>query len=71
MSVQLSGNGTEFTRLAILKWVQDTAIDWHYIAPGKPQKNGFFESFNGKLRDECLNKTLFRSLRDARETLAT
>ena len=32
-------------------------IDWHYIAPGKPQQNGFIESFNGKLRDECLNET--------------
>ena len=67
----VSDNGTEFTSMAILKWVQDTAIDWHYIAPGKPQQNGFIESFNGKLRDECLNETLFRSLRDARETLAT
>jgi putative transposase len=67
----VSDNGTEFTSMAVLKWVQDTAIDWHYIAPGKPQQNGFIESFNGKLRDECLNETLFRSLRDARETLAT
>ena len=55
--------------MAILKWVQNTGIDWHYIAPGKPQQNGFIESFNGKLRDECLNETLFGSLREARETL--
>lgn len=67
----VSDNGTEFTSMAVLKWVQDIAVDWHYIAPGKPQQNGFIESFNGKLRDECLNETLFRSLRDARETLAT
>lgn len=61
----VSDNGTEFTSMAVLKWVQETGIDWHYIAPGKPQQNGFIESFNGKLRDECLNETLFGTLRDA------
>ena len=35
--------------MAILKWVQDTGINWHYIAPGKPRQNGFIESFNGNL----------------------
>ncbi len=65
----VSDNGTEFTSMAILKWVQDTGIDWHYIAPGKPTQNAFIESFNGKLRDECLNETLFSSLADAKETL--
>ena len=55
--------------MAILKWVQESDVDWHYIAPGKPQQNGFIESFNGKLRDECLNETLFGTLRDARKTL--
>ena len=65
----VSDNGTEFTCMAILKWVQDIGIDWHYIAPGKPQKNGFTESFNGKLRDECLIGTLFGTLGDARATL--
>ena len=61
--------GTEFTSMAILKWVQDTGIDWHYIAPGKPTQSAFIESFNGKLRDECLNETLFSSLADAKEAL--
>jgi len=65
----VSDNGTEFTSMAILKWVQDAGIDWHYIAPGKPTQNAFIESFNGKLRDECLNETLFSSLADARESL--
>ena len=65
----VSDNGTEFTSMAILKWVQDTGIDWHYIAPGKPQQNGFIESFNGKLRDECLNEMLFSSLAEAHTTL--
>ena len=65
----VSDNGTEFTSMAILRWVQENGIDWHYIAPGKPTQNAFIESFNGKLRDECLNKTLFSSLAEARETL--
>ncbi len=46
----VSDNGTKFTRVAILKWVQNAGIDWHYIAPGKPRRNGFTGSFNGKLR---------------------
>ena len=65
----VSDNGTEFTGMAILQWVQNNGIGWHYIAPGKPQQNGFIESFNGKLRDECLNETLFTALADAKETL--
>ncbi len=66
----VSDNGTEMTSMAVLKWCQDTGIEWHYIAPGKPMQNGFVESFNGRLRDELLNETLFHSLRQAREELA-
>lgn len=66
----VSDNGTDLTSMAILKWSQDRRIDWHYIAPGKPQQNGFVESFNGRLRDECLNETLFASLSHARAVLA-
>ena len=40
-------NGTELTSMAVLRWCQETAVDWHYIAPGKPMQNGFVESFNG------------------------
>ncbi len=47
-------NGTELTSLAILRWTQERPVEWHYIAPGKPQQNGYVESFNGRLRDECL-----------------
>jgi putative transposase len=65
----VSDNGTEFTSMAILKWVQETGLDWHYIAPGKPTQNAFIESFNGKLRDECLNENLFSSLADAKGVL--
>lgn len=46
-------------------------MGWHYIAPGKPQQNGFNESFNGRLRDELLNETLFPSLPHARVVLET
>jgi putative transposase len=66
----LSDNGTELTSIAVLAWSQDRAVGWHYIAPGKPQQNAFVESFNGKLRDECLNETLFTSIRHARLVLA-
>ena len=66
----VSDNGTELTSNAILTWADDMKIAWHYIAPGKPQQNGYNESFNGRLRDELLNETLFRSLGHARAVLA-
>ncbi len=65
----VSDNGTEFTSNAILGWADESGVGWHYIAPGKPQQNGFIESFNGRLRDELLNETLFRSLPYARAVL--
>ena len=67
----VSDNGTELTSTAILAWSQARGVGWHYIAPGKPQQNAFVESFNGRLRDECLNETVFTSLRHARAVLAT
>jgi putative transposase len=66
----VSDNGTELTSLAMFKWAQDARVEWHYIAPGKPQQNDFIESFNGRLRDECLNETLFTSLGHAKAVLA-
>jgi putative transposase len=66
----VSDNGTELTGMAILAWSQERAVDWHYIAPGKPQQNAFVESFNGRLRDELLNETLFSSLAHAKSVLA-
>ena len=65
----VSDNGTELTSLAILRWAQDRQIEWHYIAPGKPQQNGYVESFNGRLRDECLNAHLFPSLAAAKRII--
>ena len=46
----VSDNGTEFISRAILKWANDNKVEWHYIDPGKPQQNGYTESFNGSLR---------------------
>jgi putative transposase len=66
----VSDNGTELTSMAILRWCQETTLEWHYIAPGKPTQNAFIESFNGRLRDELLNETLFVSLAHARSALA-
>ena len=66
----VSDNGTELTSTAILRWSQQSGVAWHYIAPGKPQQNAFIESFNGRLRDEWLNETLFSSLAHAHEALS-
>jgi putative transposase len=65
----VSDNGTELTSNAILTWTADTEVEWHYIAPGKPMQNPFVESFNGRLRDEFLNETLFTSLMQVRVAL--
>ena len=66
----VSDNGTELTSNAMLQWQEERGVGWHYIAPGKPMQNGFVESFNGRLRDECLNEHLLTSYSHARETIA-
>ena len=66
----VSDNGTEFTSNAMLGWAQDNRIVWHFIAPGKPMQNGFCQSFNGRMRDEFLNESLFLGLDHPRETIA-
>lgn len=63
----VSDNGTELTSTAVLKWAQDHCM---YIAPGKPMQNGYVESFNGRMRDELLNETVFTSLPQARAVIA-
>lgn len=78
----VSDNGTELTSNAMLKWQQDTKVEWHYIQPGKPllsdclqspdrqwMQNGFVENFNGRLRDECLNEHIFQNLPEARNII--
>ena len=67
----VSDNGTELTSNAVLKWAQDHCMQWHYIAPGRPMQNGFVESFNGRMRDELLNETVFTSMAQARAVIAT
>jgi len=66
----VSDNGTEFTSNAILGWAKDHRVEWHYIAPGKPMQNGYIESFNGRMRDELLNESLFIDLDQARQLIA-
>lgn len=65
----VSDNGSEFTSNAILSWAGEQCVEWHYIAPGKPMQNGYIESFNGRMRDELLNETLFFDLDQARQLI--
>ena len=66
----VSDNGTEFTSNAILGWAKDHRVEWHYIAPGRPMQNGYIESFNGRMRDELLNESLFLDLDQVRKLTA-
>jgi len=59
-------NGPELTSRALDQWAYERGVRLHFIDPGKPQQNGFIESFNGRFRDECLNEHWFLSLADAR-----
>lgn len=72
----VSDNGTELTSRAILQWQEDSQVEWHYIAPGKPMQNrasrnccAIVESLNGRFRDECLNEHMFRNLPTARRLI--
>ena len=58
----ITDNGTEFTSKAMFYWAQENNIQLNFIDPGKPSQNGFIESFNGRLRDECLNESVFRTI---------
>jgi transposase InsO family protein len=64
-----SDNGPEFIADRVRSWLEDNAVGPLYIEPGAPWQNAFGESFNGKLRDECLNLELFTSLAEARVVL--
>jgi putative transposase len=63
-------NGSEFTGRVLEAWAMQHGVDLCFIRPGRPVENGFIESFNGRLRDECLNVEWFGSLHQAREKLA-
>jgi len=62
-------NGSEFSSKAMDAWAWQLGVQLAFIPPGRPVENGYIESFNGRLRDECLNLTLFFSLADVREQL--
>lgn len=66
----VSDNGTEFTSTAVLGFTQELTLDWRYIAPGKPTQNAMAESFQGRMRDECLNEHLFFSMGHVRAVIA-
>ena len=63
-------NGPELTSRHFLSWCEERKIQLIHIQPGRPMQNGHVESFNGRLRDECLNANWFRNLADAREKIA-
>ena len=64
-----SDNGPEFTSRRMLGWAEERKINLVHIQPGRPMQNGHVESFHGRLRDECLNVSWFRTLNDVRQTL--
>ena len=61
-----SDNGPEFTAKAIRKWLSRLGVKTLYIEPGSPWENGYIESFNGKMRDELLNREIFTTLEEAK-----
>ena len=62
-------HGTEFTSKALEDWAYQHGVKLDFTHPGKPTDNSRIESFNGRLRDECLNVNQFTSLDDAREQI--
>jgi transposase InsO family protein len=60
-----SDNGPEFTAKAVRQWLQNLGVQTLFIEPGSPWENGYIESFNGKLRDELLNREIFTTLLEA------
>ena len=65
----VSDHGAEFTSNAVPAWAEERRIEWHFITPGKPMQNGYIGSFDGRMRDELLNETLFRDLAHARQAM--
>jgi putative transposase len=64
-------NGPEFRGRAMAAWSEERGVRLEFIQPGKPVQNAYIESFNGRLRDECLNANWFTSLNDARRKIET
>ena len=63
-------NGPELTSRHFLGWCEERKIQLIHIQPGRPMQNGHVESFNGRMRDECLNASWFRNLADARDKMS-
>ena len=61
-----SDNGPEFAAKAVRKWLERLGVKTLFIEPGSPWENGYIESFNGKLRDELLNREVFYTLKEAK-----
>ena len=61
-----SDNGSEFTSKVVRKWLERVGVQTLFIAPGSPWENGYIESFNGKLRDELLDREIFYTLTEAK-----
>jgi len=59
-------NGLEFTARTVRKWLARVGVKTLFIEPGSPWENGYIESFNGKLRDELLNREIFTTLEEAK-----
>jgi len=64
-----SDNGSEFTSNVVQEWTYRRGITWRYIEPGKPIQNSYIESFNGRIRDECLNEHWFETLTEAKSLI--
>ena len=64
-------NGKEFCGKAMVTWAYERGVQLRLIEPGKPNQNAYVESFNGRLRDECLNEHWFTSLLQARSVIET
>lgn len=62
-------NGSEFSGKEMDRWAYENKVELHFIRPGKPVENAYIESFNGRIRDECLNVNIFYTLDDAKEII--
>jgi len=65
----VTDNGPEFTSQALDRWAYERGVKQQFIEPGKPVQNAYVESFNGKIRDECLNEHWFTLLAEARTSI--
>lgn len=62
-------NGSEFSGNEMDRWAHENNVQLHFIRPGKPVENAYIESFNGRIRDECLNANIFYNLKEAKEVI--